>query len=284
MFISVNINNKIIEMEIDSGTYYTVMSEEFVKKNFKNILITKAFTNLRGYEDNTMEPRGQLKDLKVTLNDKTKFLSCLVLRGEKMPLIGRQWLSEFELWPLKLLSDSDRATNNQNIVQKLHAIDVSEKLITEFRELFSNTAGVYNKREITLHVQPNTKPIALAARRVPYALKPKVEKELERLQNAGHLEKVDASEWATPIVPILKNKGDIRICGDFKLTLNSSLIVTKRPFPRINDIFEVLRRGLTYSQLDLPHAYMQIPVAVESRKFLTITTHVGLFRYKNNII
>jgi len=29
----------------------------------------------------------------------------------------------------------------------------------------------------------------------------------------------------------------------------------------------------------MPHAYMQIPIAQESRDFLTITTHVGLYRY-----
>ena len=196
-----------------------------------------------------------------------------------MPLIGRQWLAVFGLWPLKLTSNADGLTNNISGVQKINSRGVSEKLFIEFEELFRDTPGVYNKRRVKLHLEPNTKPIALEARHVPYALKPKVEKEIKRLQNAGHLEKVESSEWATPIVPVLKKNGEVRLCGDFKLTLNRSLIVTKRPFPRINDIFEVLQSGSTYSQLDLLHAYMQVPLDKDSRKFLTITTHLGLFQY-----
>lgn len=34
---------------------------------------------------------------------------------------------------------------------------------------------------------------------------------------------VTDSEWATPIVPVMKSNGQIRICGDYKITLNQSL-------------------------------------------------------------
>lgn len=138
---------------------------------------------------------------------------------------------------------------------------------------------MYNKRKIKLHVQQNTKPIACAARHAPYAIKPKLEKELGRLEELGHLEKVEASEWAKPILPILKSNNEVRVCGDFKIPVNRRLVVSKRTFPRIDDIFRVLQKGKKSSQLDLPHAYMQIPVEEESRKFLTITTHMGLYRY-----
>lgn len=128
-------------------------------------------------------------------------------------------------------------------------------------------------------MKDNTKPVALGARHVPYALKIKVENEIERLLKLGHLVKVETSEWATPIVPVLKNNGEIRICGDLAVTVNPNLNVTKRPFPHNDDIFQVLKKGLLFTQLDLPHAYMQIPVDKKSQKLLTITTHVGLFQY-----
>ena len=52
-----------------------------------------------------------------------------------------------------------------------------------------------------LHVDPTASPIFHTARPVPYALREKIEQDLERLETAGTMEPVQYSEWATPIVP-----------------------------------------------------------------------------------
>ena len=38
---------------------------------------------------------------------------------------------------------------------------------------------------------------------------------------------VTHSEWASPVVPVEKSDGSIRICGDFKVGLNDVLNVDK---------------------------------------------------------
>ena len=48
----------------------------------------------------------------------------------------------------------------------------------------------------------------------------KIEVELKRLQDEGTTEPVQSSEWEAPIVPILKPDDSIRICGDYKSTVN----------------------------------------------------------------
>jgi len=78
---------------------------------------------------------------------------------------------------------------------------------------------------------------------VPYASRPKVEEELRRLQSEGVLTKVEWSEWGTPIVPVLKRDGSVRICGDCKVTVNSELQAGQYPLPRIGDIFPRLACG-----------------------------------------
>ena len=55
---------------------------------------------------------------------------------------------------------------------------------------------------------------------MPYAMKRKMKAELERLQKEGTIEPVQLSEWAAPIVPIMKHDESIRICGDYKATIN----------------------------------------------------------------
>lgn len=65
----------------------------------------------------------------------------------------------------------------------------------------------------TLQVDPQAKPKFFKARPVPYALKEKIDRELDRLQDEGTIEPVQFSQWAAPIVPVLKADGSVRICG-----------------------------------------------------------------------
>ncbi|GFT41621.1 uncharacterized protein TNCV_4183221 [Trichonephila clavipes] len=59
-------------------------------------------------------------------------------------------------------------------------------------------------------------------RTVPFALKGRVENEIDRLEKEGIIEKVDSSEWATPVVPVVKSDGCIRLCADYSVTLCES--------------------------------------------------------------
>ena len=79
------------------------------------------------------------------------------------------------------------------------------------------------KAKLTL--KENSQPKFCRARQVRYALRPKVEAELTKLQNANILTKVEWSEWASPIVPVIKKNGNVRLCGDFKTTINPVLQV-----------------------------------------------------------
>ena len=67
-----------------------------------------------------------------------------------------------------------------------------------------------------------------------------VEKELECLQLQGIIEPVKFSDWAAPIVPVLKKDGGIRICGDYKLTVNWAAKVDTYPLPRIDTHYHIL--------------------------------------------
>ena len=76
------------------------------------------------------------------------------------------------------------------------------------------------------------------AQAVLYALGPKVEEELRRLQNKVIPTNVEwSSEWGTPIVPIPKKDGSVRICGEYKVTVIPELQAEQYPLPRIQDIF-----------------------------------------------
>ena len=90
---------------------------------------------------------------------------------------------------------------------------------------------------------------------VPFALKDAISKELDRLERAGTLQKVSHSDWAAPIVPVTKGDGTIRICGDYKVTVNPYLDINRYPLPKPNDLFASLAGGQRFTKLDLSQAY-----------------------------
>ena len=49
--------------------------------------------------------------------------------------------------------------------------------------------------------------------------------------------------------------------------------------PTADDLFIQLNGGEKFTRLDLSSAYQQVLLDEESRKYVTINTHLGLFRY-----
>ena len=129
-------------------------------------------------------------------------------------------------------------------------------------------------------IDENIQPRCFKARPVPYAIKNKVQEAIERNVELGIWKTVDYSDWAAPVVPVMKGDGSIRLCGDYKLTVNQACKVDPYPLPRIEDIFAELRGGQLFTKIDLHQAYSQIPVDEEYQKYLTVNTHLGLFKVK----
>ncbi|KII72056.1 Retrovirus-related Pol polyprotein [Thelohanellus kitauei] len=115
-------------------------------------------------------------------------------------------------------------------------------------------------------------------------MKAQIEQELKRLVNHAVLETVDSTKesikWACPTVNVKKPDGSIRICGDFRCSINKYAIVSPYPLPRFEEIMDKVKEGDKYSVLDLKDAYLQLPLDNKSKEFVGISTHVGFFRYR----
>ena len=106
-----------------------------------------------------------------------------------------------------------------------------------------------------------------------YSFKPKVEAELDKLEQQGIIYRVDTSEWATSIGPIPRKGGSVRICGEFKVTLNALFDVDQYPLSKTGDVFANLAEGENFTKL------RQAYLSEESEPLLTLNTHKRLNRY-----
>ena len=111
------------------------------------------------------------------------------------------------------------------------------------------------------------------ARPVPFAIRDKYEAALNKLVEEDIIEKVNHSEWAPPIVPVIKPDGSIRMCADYSGTINKFCKVDQYPIPSLEDILNEVGGGKRFTKLDLSQAYHQLELTPESRKFTTINTY-----------
>lgn len=74
--------------------------------------------------------------------------------------------------------------------------------------------------EFFIKMRTNTTSVYHRARTIPFALKEKVSAEIKGLEKENILSFIESSAWGTPIVPVIKPDGTVRICGNYKVTVN----------------------------------------------------------------
>lgn len=272
--VSLYVENRRVTFEVDCGAAVTLVSEKWLRKIFPRLAIQKTELRLRSYCKQNFAPLGFVK-VKVRDTDCIRELNMYVVCYDRSPLLGREWINQLRV--LEKVRSSLREIENIKSLE-IHDQNKLELLFKKYSDVLSEEFPSMSKVEARLKLKENAKPVFLKSRAVPFKLKEKVEAELESMVQSGILEKVESSRWATPIVPVLKKNGQIRICGDFSVTVNPLLIVDEHPIPTINELFASMSGGKIFSKIDLKQAYLQLPLVEQDKEILTLNTHKGLYR------
>ena len=106
-----------------------------------------------------------------------------------------------------------------------------DPLLSEFAEVFREELGCYRGAKVSIDVDPEATPRFFKARPVPLAYRSQVDAELNRQLELGLWEEVRDSRWAAPMVVVPKSDGSLRLCGDYRLTVNKVARIHQYPFP-----------------------------------------------------
>ncbi|XP_026752395.2 uncharacterized protein K02A2.6-like [Galleria mellonella] len=241
--------------------------------------------NLIAYTDVQIETLGMCP-IKVKAFNAEKILTAYVTQQNDIPLFGLNWCIKFKLpmppgarlcnikEPTAVTNDTEYTKYNTEIAA----------IFSDFKIVFDGKLGTIKDHYAKIHIPDGVQPKAFRPRPVPLALREQVNTELKRLVDEGVLEPVDTMatpiEWASPIVIAIKANGNVRICADFKVTINQHVQIDDYPLPRFEEITSKLSGGQLFTKIDLKDAYLQLLIHPNSRKYLTIVTHKGYFRYK----
>jgi len=205
--------------------------------------------------------------VEVKYQQTTHFLSLFVVQGNGPSLLGRSWLQHICL---------DWKSLGVATVQQVPS--QTDALRRKYADVFHGE-GIIRPFNASLHLNRHAVPWFHRPRSVPFALRDAVGRELDRLEASGILQKVRHSRWPAPIVAVPKKDGQIRLCGDFKVTINPVLQVDKYPLPKPDDLFATLVGGQSFTKLDLRQAYQQMELEDEAKELVTINTHQGLYQF-----
>ncbi|XP_011859462.1 PREDICTED: uncharacterized protein K02A2.6-like [Vollenhovia emeryi] len=272
IYSTLNVNGRNVQFEVDSGASVTLMSLDNARLLFKGETVFKMDLKLVAANQTPIQLYGYIT-VKVRSDESVCELNMYLTVQPREPLLGREWM--LQLREFKSILKSLGQIQSVSTMSKSSRV---QELLKDFPKLADPSISKVSNIQARLNVKANITPVFLRPRSVPFRLRAKVEEELDKLVNAGIFERVDCADWATPIVPVIKKDGSVRICGDYSVTLNPNLKIDAHPLPTPDELLTQMAGGIIFSKIDLTQAYLQLEVGPQDREYLTLNTHKGLYR------
>ena len=138
------------------------------------------------------------------------------------------------------------------------------QLIEDKIEAFATKHDEMGNTDLVEHdieIMDGAKPIVQRLRRLPFSVKEEITKKIQELLDLAVIKPAD-SDWASPIVPVRKKDGTIRMCIDYR-ALNKVTRKDNSPLAQLNELLD--RAGMSgnkiFSSFDLMAGYHQVKMS-----------------------
>ena len=149
-------------------------------------------------------------------------------------------------------------------------------LLKEFPDVVSDIPGRTDVTALSIETG-NCSPLASKPYRVPDVLKAEVREEVSKLVDLGVVIE-SVSPWASPIVPVPKDDGSLRLCVDYR-RLNAVTQGDPYYMSTLDEILERVGPSRCLSKLDLSKGFYQIPVEENSIDKTAFITPFGKYAF-----
>lgn len=259
--ILVGTNKSAVRFKLDTGASTNVIPTSVYKKLKIQHTLQPSSRPLYGYGGEQLAVQGkcnvncQYKDIKLLLR-------VHVVDTNAPPVLGLKACLDFKL--IKLIM----SVSNTPCMS----------IMDEFSDVFTGI-GLF-PGECTIHIDPNAVPVIHPPRRVPLALRDRLQDELKSMEKQQIIAKVtEPTEWVNSMVATEKPRtGKLRVCLDPK-DLNKVIKRPHYPLPTLEDITCKLAGACYFSVMDARSGYWAIKLTEESSKLTTFNTVFGRYRF-----
>ncbi|XP_058827813.1 uncharacterized protein LOC131687739 [Topomyia yanbarensis] len=233
----------------------------------------------------TKEIWEQLKEAKVNImKATTKVDRSLIGYDSKLPMkICGTFSAEIEAGENKTVAKFYVVENGQRCLLGDHTAKNLKVLKVGFdvdavevkpKKPFPKIRGVV----IEIPIDHDVQPVQQSYRRPPIAWESKIEEKLKSLMEMDIIEPVPGpSPWVSPVVPVMKDSGEIRLCIDMRRA-NQAVLRESHPLPLVDELLGSVCGAVRFSKIDIKDAYHQVEISERSRPITTFITKQGLYR------
>ena len=227
----------------------------------------------------------------ITYPETTQFAALISDTSQNYDTIPDTTVDTKDPYPWLDLDDVRRFQTDRQILEQ--KIDLSESclsaqekhqfydLLTDYSDVFSlrDEIGLAPEMKVELEMLDKT-PFFIRPFTVKEDMKPKIDKEMTRLEILGILKK-GLSGYSSPAMPIPRKNSDIpRIVADFR-HLNTKLLQLNMSFPLVKECISQIGASQceVMSVIDLRDAYHTLRLSPVSQQYCGITPYYGSDTY-----
>ena len=292
--VQVEVSGKKMWFWIDSGFPVTIFSMTDLKTTLgkANIQLKPSKDEFLDYNNNRINILGKVA-VTMSLNGWADPAQVSVISGNHQSILGRDLIGTLGLELVK-------KKKVMGITGKGSCQDEEEydELQTYFCKLYPNLItriGKVRNAKVRADFFENLKPIQQKGRRVPISLQDKVDKEINRLMNEGHMVKLQECSdkyFVSPIVITVKKDGSIKLTLESR-ELNKQVHKNKYQMPNIDELVDGISQiiaerkagNVYFTTLDFTYAYGQVSLEKETSKQCNFSLiggkSTGTYRFKN---
>ena len=269
------VDEKAIKFQVDSGASANILSTKHIGEDG----VTPTGHVLRMWNGAEVRPLGTRRlVLRNPKNNKRFSVEFVVVREDLTPLLGARAAQHMGI--ISIHDENFKISPSPRKYQpEVKSITSSEALIEQFADVFDRKLGTL-AGTVHLEVDTTVKPVITPTRRVPVALKSRLQEELKKYEEQGILAPVEEpTPWVSSMVIATKKSGDLRLCIDPR-PLNKALRRETLQMPVLDELLPELTQAKVFSTVDLRSGFWHCTLDEESSRLTTFATPFGRYRWR----